>query len=363
MKKIFSLLLVFFAVFMFYNTKVFASKATCEYSTINNKKITYTYEYGKKLDYKTSDAKYTIKSQPLANKDFVDADGNISCPKLKISCTTTAKQRWGCTITKNSTDGKAGTLKILTQDDAEKGSPNSNNQYCNYNVNANLYSYSLAWVNGKVIYELSSGLKDYKVTIRNCTEEHFKNKCPEVYDQMVHKSKSIIIDCTNKIFTENDKTNTPDSSTNVDTGQTNSNPNNDQQSGNTNSGNSGNNGNYATEDDFIGNLSCGGTSFQFHKSLPNFTNVIFDLLKIATPIIIIITGMLDMLKAVSAQKEDEIKKGQQKFLRRLLAGAVVFLVFVIVETVIHTFAESNEAQNAMDCVDCFLIDSDSCTRN
>jgi len=132
---------------------------------------------------------------------------------------------------------------------------------------------------------------------------------------------------------------------------------------NNNNNNSSNSGNYATEDDFIGNLSCGNTSFEFHKSLPNFTNVIFDLLKIVTPIIIIITGMLDMFKAVAAQKEDEIKKGQQKLLRRLLAGCVVFLVFVIVETVIHAFAESDEAQNAMDCVDCFLIDSDTCTVN
>jgi len=122
-------------------------------------------------------------------------------------------------------------------------------------------------------------------------------------------------------------------------------------------------GDHATEDDFIGNLTCGNTSFKFHKSLPNFTNVIFDLLKIATPVIVIITGMLDMFKAVAAQKEDEIKKGQQKLLRRLLAGAIVFLVFVIVETAIHAFAEANDAQNAMDCVDCFLVDSNSCTNS
>lgn len=131
---------------------------------------------------------------------------------------------------------------------------------------------------------------------------------------------------------------------------------------NTNNNNNTNN-DYATECDFIGNLSCGGTDFQFHKSLPNFTSTIFNILKIITPVIVIITGMLDLLKAVSAQKEDEIKKGQQKLLRRLLAGAIVFLVFVIVETVIHMFAEAGEAENAMDCVDCFLNGSSYCTPN
>lgn len=118
---------------------------------------------------------------------------------------------------------------------------------------------------------------------------------------------------------------------------------------------------YATEEDFIGNYSCGNTCFEFHKSLPNFTSVLYDLLKIATPVIIIITGMLDMLKAVSAQKEDDIKKAQQKFVRRLLAGAVVFLVFVIVETTVHAFVENSDATNAMHCVDCFLGGAKNCS--
>ena len=118
---------------------------------------------------------------------------------------------------------------------------------------------------------------------------------------------------------------------------------------------------YATADDFLGNLSCGGTCFEFHKSLPNFTSTIYNILKIATPIIIVITGMLDLLKAVTAQKEDDIKKGQQKLLRRFLAGAVVFLVFVIVEATVHMFAENSEAENAMDCVDCFLNGANYCS--
>lgn len=117
----------------------------------------------------------------------------------------------------------------------------------------------------------------------------------------------------------------------------------------------------ATEEDFIGNYSCGNTCFEFHKSLPNFTSTIYDLLKVITPVIIIITGMLDMFKAVSAQKEDDIKKAQQKFVRRLIAGAVVFLVFVIVETVVNTFVEKTDAQGAMHCVNCFLGGAENCS--
>lgn len=118
-----------------------------------------------------------------------------------------------------------------------------------------------------------------------------------------------------------------------------------------------------SESDFIGNLTCGETSFEFHENLPNFTSTLYSILKFGTPVIIVITGMLDMLKAVSAQKEDEIKKSQQKFLRRLLAGAIVFLVFFIVEAVINFVVDSTESKNALDCVNCFLKGADECGTN
>ncbi len=122
------------------------------------------------------------------------------------------------------------------------------------------------------------------------------------------------------------------------------------------------------KDNFVGNLTCGGTetkedgetiAITFHENLPNFTNTLYDILKIATPVIIIITGMLDVLKAVTAQKEDDMKKATRKFVNRLLAGAVVFLVFVIIETVI-TMVIPNDINNAWDCVKCFLTDKSAC---
>lgn len=132
-----------------------------------------------------------------------------------------------------------------------------------------------------------------------------------------------------------------------------------------------------SESDFVGNLTCGGSAVQdgnvvrgirFHENLPKFTNSLYDILKIATPVIIIITGMLDVLKAVSAQKEDEMKKAQKKLLNRLLAGVVVFLVFVIIETIVAFVlpssgsSEETNFHNAMNCVKCFLNDYNACQR-
>lgn len=119
-----------------------------------------------------------------------------------------------------------------------------------------------------------------------------------------------------------------------------------------------------TQSEFVGNYTCGGIAtdgkgLAFHISLPKFTNRLYDILKILTPVVIIVTGMLDMLKATTAQKEDEMKKAQKKFINRLLAGIVVFLVFAIVEVIVGLIARDN-SDNVMNCIQCFLSDYNQC---
>ena len=53
-------------------------------------------------------------------------------------------------------------------------------------------------------------------------------------------------------------------------------------------------------------------------------------IKIAIPIILIIWGMLDMGKAVTSGKDDEIKKQLVTFLRRAIAAILVFFIPSIV---------------------------------
>lgn len=81
---------------------------------------------------------------------------------------------------------------------------------------------------------------------------------------------------------------------------------------------------------------------------------IITILKIATPVLIIIFGSVDLIKAVAAQKEDDIKKGWQTFIRRLLVGAIVFVVWFVVEAAIGIVAPHNENESMWDCVDCFV---------
>ena len=65
-------------------------------------------------------------------------------------------------------------------------------------------------------------------------------------------------------------------------------------------------------------------------------------------------GMLDLAKGITAQKDDEIKKAQQIFIKRLISGALVFLVFTIVQLIISFVADDDDKPNIATCSRCFI---------
>jgi len=98
--------------------------------------------------------------------------------------------------------------------------------------------------------------------------------------------------------------------------------------------------------------TCGGTNLIFSGTFPYIISTIVTLIKIAIPILLIIFGMLDLGKAVVAAKEDEIKKGQQTFVKRAIAAVIVFFVIQIVQIVVR-FVSGND-QNIAGCFNCFI---------
>lgn len=67
--------------------------------------------------------------------------------------------------------------------------------------------------------------------------------------------------------------------------------------------------------------------------LSTFVHNIILLIKLAIPIILVLFGMLDLGKGVIASKEDEIKKGQNTFIKRLIAAAIVFFMVSVAQLV------------------------------
>ena len=72
------------------------------------------------------------------------------------------------------------------------------------------------------------------------------------------------------------------------------------------------------------------------------------------PIILVIVGSIDLVKGMMSQQEDEIKKGQKIFVKRLIAAACMFLIVVVVKLMISIVADSTNNQNISSCMDAFL---------
>lgn len=110
---------------------------------------------------------------------------------------------------------------------------------------------------------------------------------------------------------------------------------------------------------------CVGQFGNANQGIPSkiamIAGIVYRALQIFVPILLIIWGMLDLGKAVMAQKEDEIKKGQQTFIKRLIAAAIVFFVFTIVSLLFSLVADDTNG-NMWDCVDAIINCTDSgCT--
>ena len=91
----------------------------------------------------------------------------------------------------------------------------------------------------------------------------------------------------------------------------------------------------------------------------NMIHWIYLGIQIIVPILLIIFGMIELAKAITAQKEDEIKKAQAGLLKKAVVAIIVFLVFSLTKFVFNFAGGDNKAWN---CVNCLIEgDSDSCS--
>ena len=97
----------------------------------------------------------------------------------------------------------------------------------------------------------------------------------------------------------------------------------------------------------------------------NLVKIVIKLIQFAVPIALILFGSIDFAKAVIANKEDEMKKAQSIFIKRLIYAAAVFFVIVIVRLVMNVLASvslTDAGGNELDvnswkrCWDCESLD-------
>ena len=98
----------------------------------------------------------------------------------------------------------------------------------------------------------------------------------------------------------------------------------------------------------IAAASCG---VEIPAAIANVVYVIYTSIKVAVPLLLILFGMIDLGKAVISQKEDDIKKQQNIFIKRLIAAALVFFVLAIVQLVVNLV---DAGSGTMNCVNAIL---------
>jgi len=69
------------------------------------------------------------------------------------------------------------------------------------------------------------------------------------------------------------------------------------------------------------------------QSIVAMLKLIYNILRIAIPIALLIFGTIDLGKAVMAGDEKEIKSATSLLIKRVIAAVAVFLLFTIVYTV------------------------------
>ena len=99
-------------------------------------------------------------------------------------------------------------------------------------------------------------------------------------------------------------------------------------------------------------VSCGNIT-DIPGKIPELTSLAMTMVQIAVPVILVVMGSMDLFKGITAQKEDEIKKGQQVFIKRLIIGALIFFVVVIVKLLVSVVADAGSS-DIIDCIECFL---------
>ena len=81
----------------------------------------------------------------------------------------------------------------------------------------------------------------------------------------------------------------------------------------------------------------------FSSRLFVWINNIMKWIKYILPVLVIVLGILDFIKAIVANKEDDMKKAQNNFVKRLIAAALAFLVPLIISFILEKMGFTPEA--------------------
>ena len=116
---------------------------------------------------------------------------------------------------------------------------------------------------------------------------------------------------------------------------------------------------YAENEATTNRVSCGNVT-GIPAKVPQITRDVVFIIQVAIPVILVVVGAIDLVKATTAGKEDEIKKFQNVFIKRLITAAIVFFLIAGVKFLISIVDNATNSSNIVNCIDCFLVDKTYC---
>ena len=99
-------------------------------------------------------------------------------------------------------------------------------------------------------------------------------------------------------------------------------------------------------------LQCDGMKSWVHEcsvcipgQVASLVKMAYTAILIAVPLLLIITGMITLASSIMKQKEEDVKKAQQLLVKKFVAGAIVFFLFILIRWLVAYFDS--------DLADCF----------
>ena len=91
---------------------------------------------------------------------------------------------------------------------------------------------------------------------------------------------------------------------------------------------------------------CGATAV---KNVLYLAGLVVGVIRIAVPLILIVVGMIDLVKAITSQDDKQIKSATTLLVKRVVIAIAVFLIPTIVGLVMGVISE-DDYQSCVHCV-------------
>ena len=99
----------------------------------------------------------------------------------------------------------------------------------------------------------------------------------------------------------------------------------------------------------ITGVNCNGVIIP--EQIVDIIHLVYTTIQWGVPLILIFVGMFDMAKAITQQKEDDIKKAQSLLVKKAIAALLVLIMFSLVSVVFGAITKSSDPAKQQENTD------------